>query len=462
MFDDNSYIYPLLGVVLALIGAFLIRQNFHSEKTLPDYRRKQIGHDEKLRAGYVNGRSIFFILTFSALLIYATWQIWSVSNGYVFGYKPFFITFGLLFIGQLLLATFAKPFEIKNSHDTIHKFKTAIIVPVYNESENSLKEGIQSFFDQTVLPNEIHIVDDGSDHNYEKTKKWFIRKSKKMGIVASWQKQNNSGKRLAHDKAIEAITYAENTIIVTIDSDGVLDPNAIEEGLKPFTDPRVQSVAGVVIAKNAQVNLLSRITDLIFVSSQQLIDRSAMSQLGSVLVNSGGLAFYRSSIIYKALKNGYTSEVFFNRDIHYSDDSYLTLFALLDGRAVQQQSSIVFADMPVTLSHHVRQQIRWGRGSFIRSWWRLRYLSVNSVAYLRQLIGWIIFVCLTVIFVDLLIFTPITTGSFPPPQLLIVPFIFGFLQYSRYFSIRRSDMSTGSQVASFLLAPIARPYGLLL
>lgn len=169
----------------------------------------------------------------------------------------------------------------------------------------------------------------------------------------------NLGKRHTHDNAFNSIKTTANVIVVTVDSDGILDPRAIEEGLKPFIDPRVKSVAGIVIASNAQRNLLSRITDMIFVSGQQLIDRAVMSQFGNVLVNSGGLAFYRSSVIKVAKKHGYTTETFFGRPISFSDDSYLTLFSLLQGRAVQQQSSIVFADMPISLSHHIRQPLRF-------------------------------------------------------------------------------------------------------
>ncbi|PID32471.1 glycosyl transferase family 2 [Candidatus Saccharibacteria bacterium] len=456
MFASDSTMYPFVGLSLALVGTILIKAFFHKDNNLPNHRKKSIHHDDKLRARYSGGRTIFLLLALSSVTLWGGWQLWSILEDHYTSFKPFYILFGSLFVVQLIIAATQKAFELRRTHDLSAKYNTAVIIPVYNESENSLRECLQSLLDQTILPHEIHVVDDGSNHHYSKTKTWFLKKSKKLGIDASWEKQENAGKRHAHNCAISSIKRNDNsTIIITVDSDGVLDPHAIEEGLKPFVDIRVQSVAGVVLAKNAQTNLLSRITDLIFVSAQQLVDRSAMSQFGSVLVNSGGLAFYRYTTVRKAIENGYTTEQFFGRNIDFSDDSYLTLFALLDGKAVQQPSAIVFADMPVSFSHHLRQQLRWNRGSFIRSWWRLRHLTINSFGWVRQVVGLGIFFSMTIILIQLLVVMPLTQGVYPPAELLVVPLVFGLLQYSRYFSIRRSDMSIASQIGTYLLTPIA-------
>jgi hyaluronan synthase len=453
MFSATSPFDPLIGVSLILSAAFLIKFLFKKDRHFHNHRTRKF--DNKLSAFYINTRSFPVALAILALLCYAIWQFWSVAHGYAPGFKPFYIIFGSLFIFQFIVASAQKPFKIRSHSETINHFKPVIIVPVYNESESSLKKGLESFFEQTFLPTEIHVVDDGSNHNYKKTRDWFEKKAKGLGIHATWTKQTNAGKRYAHSTALKYATMDDNTIVVTIDSDSSLDKHAIEEGLKPFTDPSIQSVAGLVVARNAQNNILSRITDLLFVSQQQLIDRAFMSRFGSVLVNSGGLAFYRADVIQKSLASGYLEEEFFGKSVVFSDDSYLTLFALLNGHAIQQPSSIVFADMPVRFSHHVRQQLRWARGSFIRSWWRLRYLSFGTFGYIRQLIGWIIFVCATIILIQVVVVIPAKTGKFPPIELLIIPLIFTLLSGSRYLSIRRSDMSLKSQLLTYLLAPVA-------
>lgn len=406
-------------------------------------------------AQYRSGRSLPVIILAVSLFLWLGWQYQSVIDGYVPELKPFFVFFGALFFFQFIVAAFARPFELRHKNDDLSHLKPVVVIPVYNESRSALRECIRSLFAQTTLPTEIHVVDDGSKEDYSNVKKWYLAEAKKQGIHASWERQVNLGKRHAHDNAFSSIKTTENVIVVTVDSDGILDPRAIEEGLKPFIDPRVKSVAGIVVASNAQRNLLSRITDMIFVSGQQLIDRAAMSQFGNVLVNSGGLAFYRSSVIKVAKKHGYTTETFFGRPISFSDDSYLTLFSLLQGRAVQQQSSIVFADMPISLSHHIRQQLRWNRGSFIRSWWRIRHLDTNSYGWLRQIAGYVVFFSMVTILLQIFILIPLSTGKLPPIELFFIPLLLGLVQYSRYFAIRRSDMSVASQVLSYLLTPLA-------
>lgn len=451
--EASSFIYPLIAIAVVIIFTLVIKLRFHSTKTLPNHRKKTF--DSSLAAYYYSNRSTVVTFVILTVLLYATWQLWSISLGYAPSLKPFYIIFGSLFLVQLLVASFQKPFTVQSHGDSIDKFKPVIIVPIYNESEKSLKEGLASFFTQTKLPAEIHIVDDGSKSDYKRTRKWFEKEAAKHNIHATWTKQTNAGKREAHATALRYADMSDDAIIITIDSDSQLDKHAIEEGLKPFSNPAVQSVAGLVIAKNAQQNLIARITDNIFVSGQQLIDRSFMSQFGSVLVNSGGLAFYRSAVIKKSLESGYTDETFFGRKVTFSDDSYLTLFALLSGLAVQQPSSIVFTDMPVTFSHHIRQQLRWARGSFIRSWWRLRHLSFGSFGHLRQVLGWSVFIAFTVVIVQLFALIPMTTGKLPPVELLYIPLIFSFLQATRYLSVKRSDMSNKSQVFTFLLSPLA-------
>jgi hyaluronan synthase len=450
---NDLLLFPILSIVVVIAAAITIRLSFHREHHLEQVRTSE----PVLSASYSWQRPLLLIFVLLAAVVWVAWQVWSIDNHYSGGLKPFYIFFGAVALAQLFLAAIARPYRPQKHIISDNKpLKTAIIMAVYNESEYSLRQGLESFFRQTQLPDQIHIVDDGSTHHYKKTQQWLTRAGKKHGVATSWNKLSaNAGKRLAHSAAYDAIIHDDTMIVITIDSDSLLDPRAIEEGLKPFQDPRVQSVAGVVIAKNAQDNLLSRITDLIFVSSQQLIDRASMSQFGSVLVNSGGLAFYRSAIVRSALDHGYTEELFFDRPVVFSDDSYLTLFALINGRAVQQPSSIVFADMPVSLDHHIRQQVRWGRGSFIRSWWRLRHLPMYSFGYLRQIVGWAVFAGITSILIELFVVAPIVTNQLPSPEMLAVPVAFSYLQAIRYFAIRRSDMSRTSQAIIFAMAPLA-------
>ncbi|MFF5217550.1 hypothetical protein [Micromonospora sp. NPDC000442] len=50
----------------------------------------------------------------------------------------------------------------------------------------------------------------------------------------------------------------------------------------------------------------------------------------------------------------------------------MTLFVMVRGRTVQQPTAFAFALMPNRFGHLCRMYLRWMRGSFIRSWWRVR------------------------------------------------------------------------------------------
>jgi hyaluronan synthase len=327
------------------------------------------------------------------------------------------------------------------------------IIPAYNEDPAALRECIASMLAQTRRPNVIWVTDDGSTVSYADVRDWFYRTADAAGVRAVWHRQRNAGKRHAQGAAIAATPEAG--YYLTVDSDAILDPDAIREGLMPFANPKIESVAGVVMVAN-QVNLLTRFTDLWFVIGQ-LVDRSGMSSVGSVLVNSGALAFYRGTLLRDNL-DGYLNELFFGRSIETSDDSLLTIYALLKGKAVQQHSSFSFTFMPETYSHHRRQYLRWMRGAFIRAWWRFRYLPVNSPAYWFNLLGWVQVALSTVTFTALFLYGAIRTPA-DLPFLLMIPVLVGYGQGLRYFMIKRSDISFRQQAGIFLLIPVLVIYG---
>jgi len=329
------------------------------------------------------------------------------------------------------------------------------VIPVYNEDPAALRECIASMLRQTRPLNCLWVTDDGSTSvvDYAEVRKWFFRVAEAAGVRPVWHWQPNAGKRHAQGAAIAATPEAD--FYLTVDSDAILDPDAVREGLKPFAHSEVQSVAGVIMVAN-QVNLLTRFTDLWFVIGQ-LVDRSSMSAAGSVLVNSGALAFYRGSLLRDNL-DGYLNEMFFGRVIETSDDSLLTIYALLKGKAVQQHSSFSFTFMPEKYSHHRRQYLRWMRGAFIRAWWRFRYLPVRKAAYWFNLIGWVQVILSTVTFIALFIYGTIRTPD-GLPFLMLIPVLVGYGQGLRYFMIRRSDIRFRQQLVMFLLMPVLVFYG---
>lgn len=399
------------------------------------------------RGRYIATVIILLMVLWSAQHIIDIYKIGSIKE-YLYSNWVFFFSFIMLIIA-ITFAYKEKP-KTADENAKLDMFVTAV-VPAYNEDPVVLKEVLESLVVQSRPLQEVYLVDDGSNKaDYESVRIWFDEFAKEHDVEPHWITRENGGKRKAQSSAFYVADKAE--IFITVDSDSVLDYNAIEEILKPFADERVQSVAGVILSRNNRTNLLARITDVLFVTGQ-LIDRSMMSSFGSVLVNSGGLAAYRAEIIRDNL-DYYLSETFFGKHIEFSDDSMLTLYALQRGKTVQQPSAFVFAMMPDKVSHHIRQQVRWMRGSFIRSWWRLKYLPILSFGFARQAIGWMQF-AMTSAFIILVIVINPHIHSAAIPYLILMPILVNYAQALRYFSIKRSDESIWSQVLSYSFTPLA-------
>ncbi|MFF0138018.1 glycosyltransferase [Streptomyces sp. NPDC005227] len=362
------------------------------------------------------------------------------------------VTFVIL-LGQTVLYHFERPRRpsprARRQLDALH---VAVLLPVYNEDAGYLRLGLQSMLDQTRRPTSVHVVDDGStSDDYAAVRTWWTAAAAAAGIVTTWHRQPNSGKRHAQAAGVLASPAAD--IYVTVDSDSCLAPDALEEVLLPFARQRVQSVAGIVLATNHRTNLLTRVTDLWFTTGQ-LTDRSALSAMGTVLVNSGPLAAYRAGVIRDNL-DGYLTETFMGRPVMFSDDSLLTLYALLRGRTVQQPSAVVFTALPEKASHFLRMYLRWMRGSTIRSVWRMRYLPVTGIAYWAHFLRWFGLALSTVVLGWLLVVEPLHYGNTPPASFLLVPFLIGWAQALRYLGVVRSDERMRQRAVTWLLMPLA-------
>ena len=353
-----------------------------------------------------------------------------------------------VFAWQWWLAWRERPYVLEpDERLRVNALTTCLNVPVYNEDPELLEQVLMSLFAQTRLPNHVEVVDDGSRVDYSGLRARSQSRAPK-GVTFTWVRTENRGKRHAQ---METFATAPEDILITIDSDTVLHPHAIEEGLKPFADPRVTAVAGLVLALNKHSNLLTRLEDLI-VTTWQLTLRSAYSYFGSVTVNSGPFALYRSFVVQQA-RDGYLSETIAGRPVQFSDDSLLTLYALMQGRTVQQPSAVAFSAWPEKLSHHVRQQLRWTRGTFIRSLWRLRYLPFGSIAFWLHVLGHAQFLASTVM-LALIVFVHPEFNSAQVVQMLLTAMLLSYATTARTLIIRRSDETVRQQLGVYALSPL--------
>ncbi len=328
----------------------------------------------------------------------------------------------------------------------LNNLVVAVNVPVFNEDRALLDRCLYGLFNQTRLPNLVQVVDDGSVVDYSDVRAYWLR-HQPPGCQLSWVRQENQGKKHAQARTFRSVRA---DILVTLDSDTALERRAIDEGLKPFADSRVQSVAGLELAFNHRRNWLTRISgtrSLIW----QLLSCSSQSVLGDLLVNRGTFALYRAAVIQDNL-DAYLYETFFGNPVHLGDDAALTLFARGRGRAVQQPSAFQLAMYPENFSHLFRQWTRWMRGSTVRTFWRLRYLPIMSWSWWFTVISLWAFLASSG--------AVIAAGADWHSSrsyvvtTLIATVACAYAQAVRIFSVVRSDESWFGRCSSFVLAPV--------
>ncbi|GAA4083030.1 glycosyltransferase [Actinomadura miaoliensis] len=240
---------------------------------------------------------------------------------------------------------------------------TAAIITVYNEDPATLRRCLDSLLAQTRLPQAITVVDDASvDRDAVAVAHSYTAPFRALGVdYAVIEFTENQGKR--HGLAAGFKRSWRADIYMCVDSDTVLAPDATEQALRGFADPRVQCVTGLVLALNRSTNLLTRLIDMRYVNAF-LGERVAYSRLGSVLCACGSLALYRGPVVRRNLTDFLYQDWLFRPAIA-GDDRRLTFYCLMEGRAIIQPAAVAWTAVPERLPHYLRQQTRWTK-SFLR------------------------------------------------------------------------------------------------
>src|ERR1700749_1321130 len=125
------------------------------------------------------------------------------------------------------------------------------IVPMFNEGA-AIKETLQSLLDSEyphAKLNVICVADCSSDDSYEHAREVAKKSGGRLKIMRN---RANLGKRRS---IIRATREADTEIIVSVDSDVVVDADAVRQLIRRFTDDRIAAGGGWVDVRNKQENL---------------------------------------------------------------------------------------------------------------------------------------------------------------------------------------------------------------
>ena len=235
-----------------------------------------------------------------------------------------------------------------------------VIIPAYNEGKMVLKT-IESVAAAHYPADrlELLVVDDGSIDDTWSYVRQGARKFPR--IVRAFRLSRNQGKRAALAKGFE---LARGAVVVTIDSDSVIEAGSLLAIAGPFRDPKVGAVAGRVLVYNRREGLIPRMLHVRFILAFDLL-RAVESSYGNVFCCPGALTAFRASAVRRVLDR-WLKQTFLGSPCTIGEDRAITNLILESGYdTVYQRTATVRTLVPVGYRKLCRMLIRWDR-SYVR------------------------------------------------------------------------------------------------
>jgi biofilm PGA synthesis N-glycosyltransferase PgaC len=316
-----------------------------------------------------------------------------------------FIVTSLIFTAYLLLTIFSaislRKYLRKNSYVDYNSIvasplapSLSVIAPAFNESENII-DNIRTLLSLYYNNFEVVVVNDGStDDSMEKISKiyelekvnyYFDYRLPCERIRGVYKSKNRSFKRLTvidkvnggkADSLNAGLNVCRNELVVSIDADSVMEPDALLKLVKPFMEAkerRVIGAGGVIRIANSceisdghiqKINLPKKFlprAQVMEYTRAFLMGRMAWSELDGLLLISGALGMFDREIVISA--GGYSIKTVGEdmemvvRIRRYMVDNKL------DYDVVYIPDPLCWTEVPSTVKVLARQRSRWTRGT---------------------------------------------------------------------------------------------------
>ncbi len=226
-----------------------------------------------------------------------------------------------------------------------------VLIPAHNE-ESVIVQTVTSVLLSEYPDLHIIVVNDGS---VDKTGELLDDNFSREPCVRIIH-QVNRGKAAALSVAM---SRAETEIVVTIDADTEIEPDAIRKLVRHFSDPTVGAVAGNVKVGNRS-RWLTRWQALEYITSQNM-EKRAFDLLNCITVVPGALGAWRKRAIDAV--GGITADT-------VAEDADLTIaIRRLGWRIGYDEEAIAWTEAPETAGQLIRQRFRWTFGT-LQSFWK--------------------------------------------------------------------------------------------
>ena len=245
--------------------------------------------------------------------------------------------------------------------------EVSVVLPVYNERGHLAREiaRIREALESSSISFEIIVVDDGSTDGTGDL-------AARLGLPGVYVvKQPNAGKPAALNTGIRC---ARGEILVLVDGDTVLEPDAVAELVQPLADPAVGAVSGNAKVANRH-GLLGRWQHLEYVIGFNL-DRRMFDLAECMPTVPGAIGAFRREALRDV--GGVSAQTL-------AEDTDLTIAVGRAGwRIGYQPDSIAWTEAPSSVRQLWRQRYRWCYGT-MQAMWKHRAALVHRGGARRAL-----------------------------------------------------------------------------
>lgn len=316
----------------------------------------------------------------------------------------FILFYSVLFIFSLRLSILLylafkhkKRTRLSSTGDSFHPF-VSVVIAAYNE-EKVISRTIESVLKSNYVNFEVIVVDDGSIDRTLMIIKENFSNHKKVHLIH----KKNGGKASAINTGIKK---ANGDIIISIDADTIISPDAISLLVRHFKDERVAAVSGNIKVGNMR-NLLTIWQYVEYVTGFNL-EKRAFAMLNCVTVVPGALGAWRKQVFEKI---GY-----FTADT-LAEDTDMSLRILREGYKIAiDEQAYAYTEAPENSRDFLKQRYRWNFGT-LQCFWKhkkafggIKHKSLGFIALPNMLLFQFLFP-LFAPFLDLLFVLGLFSGN---------------------------------------------------
>lgn len=247
----------------------------------------------------------------------------------------------LLMIFGLAVATYRA--RVTKVQDGAHeRHKVSVIMSLRN-GEGGLERNLQNIHQQSLMPIEIIVIDDGStDGTYALAKKALKEKK----ITHLIHHSASCGKAASVNRAAR---FATGDLLLIMDDDTLLVPDAIEKLASAFDDPEVAIASGSLPIRNKNDSIWTALQAVEYMISIE-IGRTAVDAFNAVTCCSGAFNMMRRDVFLAIGGHPVTSAEDLEVTLRMHDFGYRARFV---------PTAVAFVDAPVTLAELFQQRERW-------------------------------------------------------------------------------------------------------